>query len=70
MFRRLWDRIANLWRATPCCECGAPSVGFAARVAGKLQTKDAAGKPATRYYLRASRPMCAKCLEAQRCRLA
>lgn len=68
MLRRLWERLARLWRVEPCTVCGKPSVGFAADVGGKLVTKDADGKPVTRYYVTGTRAMCAKCLENERCR--
>ena len=63
MFRRLWNRLSSLWRTSPCADCGAPSVGFTTEVRGKLLTKDADGRPVTKYYLSGARPACKKCLE-------
>jgi len=68
MFRRWWDRLSKLWRAEPCAECGAPSVGFHAAVAGKVLAQDADGKPLTKYYLAEPRRLCAACMRANECR--
>ena len=66
MLSRIRNRIARLWRADPCVTCGAPSVGFAAEIRGKLLTKGADGQAATKYYIGGPRSMCARCLEAAR----
>jgi hypothetical protein len=63
MFGKLWRWLSSLGRAEPCAECGAPSVGFAAVITGKLLTKAPDGRPATKYYLGAPRPLCKKHLD-------
>ncbi len=60
--KRMWSRLARLWRVEACAACGAPSAGFAAAVRGKLFTTDAAGQPHTRFYLGGPRPLCRACL--------
>ncbi len=63
VLRRLWDRLARLWRPLPCEVCGAPSVGFVADLTGRLPTKDAAGKPITRMYVSGAKRACRRCMD-------
>jgi hypothetical protein len=55
---RVWDALT---RKPACARCGAPAEVLGCEMVGRLHTKDAAGLPVTKMYVRGAEWLCRAC---------